>query len=675
MSHRSRPTRKLWSARSALVTGAFAALLCGTALGGATRPGARDAPAYHVLQRPFQAWQQTALGFGQRSHWLQPWRGYLETVPASRVSHALGIDYNLPPARAGKVARQLAAAGFHRVRYEIGWCSVGYSSPGQLTNAAAVRTVLQAFEANHLRPLVLLNAYEGCPGPLQRLQIQTASAAHAGDRRLQLTAASARDVRAGLTGLDSTTSFKAAATLFTAVSGTIVTLSRPLDRNLPAGSYQASTLRYAPFGQVGTTDFERTMQGWLSYVGTVTRTVESILGSDAFDVEVWNELSFGSDFLDANTYYSPRLAHVSLTATTSAILRRTVAYLRDPAHGVAHVGIGDGFTNQEPFGSGATVPAGVTALDKHPYAGPIRFPQDAVFNGVRPLDALGRPEGWRDPAGRWHDSFVPTYTAFFPEYYLTGIQTETMIRDLSPITTPVYGTPHGRFTHPPGAPAPTVWVTETALDPGRVPASALPCFKAKEALRYLTSWVNKGAGAVYLFAAGDADRPYGLVDTRSPAGGAALRALGRLTRTLHAGAGPITRRRSVGLASVADRADRTQFGGDGTPAHPALHDRDAVGFFPYQVSNRRVAIATYVMTRDLKHVYRPRLPGGDPRRYDLPPETFRLTITGVRGLGAHLRATDPATGKRVPIRVLRRRAGTLVVQLPLTDSPRLLIVG
>jgi hypothetical protein len=86
-------------------------------------------------------------------------------------------------------------------------------------------------------------------------------------------------------------------------------------------------------------------------------------------------------------------------------------------------------------------------------------------------------------------------------------------------------------------------------------------------------------------------------------------------------------------------------------------------------------IATYVMTRDLLHVYRPRLPSGDPRRYDLPAETFRFTISGVRGLGAHLRATDPATGKRVPIRVLRRRAGTLVVQLPLTDSPRLLVVG
>ena len=29
--------------------------------------------------------------------------------------------------------------------------------------------------------------------------------------------------------------------------------------------------------------------------------------------------------------------------------------------------------------------------------------------------------------------WIPRYNAYFPEYYLTGIQTETLIRDLSPL--------------------------------------------------------------------------------------------------------------------------------------------------------------------------------------------------------------------------------------------------
>ena len=368
----------------------------------------------------------------------------------------LGINFNVEPSKADTVAAVLAAAGFRRVRYEISWCSVSYDSPAHLTNEASLDTVLGAFARYKLRPLILLNAHEGCPGPLRHLQVRLAASAAVGARTLQLDPASAQQVVPGLTGLDSTTQYKAAAILFTGVSGSTVTLSKPLDRNLAAGAnLAASTLGFRPFGQIGTAAFERTMAGWLEYVGLVTRKAKSVLGSDAFDVEVWNELSFGSGFLNLNSYYSPAAEPVSQAATQKTLLQRTVAYLRDLAHGVAGVGIGDGFTNEQPFDSGATVPAGVTALDKHPYAGPITFPTNAVYNGVKPLDALGRVDGWQDAQGRWHDNFVPSYVAYFPEYFLTGIQTETTIRDISPITTSVYGTPHGRYTHPVGGSAPT----------------------------------------------------------------------------------------------------------------------------------------------------------------------------------------------------------------------------
>jgi hypothetical protein len=639
------------------VLGALVAPLCLAPAPAASGPVARTDGSPTPF---FEPRQQTDLDFGLRSHWLQPWRGYVDTPPATRVRDGLGINFNVAPAQAETVATLLAAAGFRRVRYEIPWCWVSYDDPAHLTNEARLDAVLGAFARHRLRPLILLNAHEGCPGPLRHLQVRLAAPAAAGARTLLLDPASAQQVVPGLTGLDSTTQYKAAATLFTALSGTTVTLSKPLDRNLAAGaSLAASTLEYRPFGQVGTAAFERTMAGWLEYVGLVADKVRSVLGGDAFDIEVWNELSFGSGFLNVNSYYSPPAEQVSQTGTQRALLQRTVDYLRDPANGDDGVGIGDGFTNEQPFDSGATVPAGVTALDKHPYAGPIAFPANARYNGVRPLDALGNVDGWQDAQGRWHDDFVPSYVAYFPEYFLTAIQTETAIRDLSPITTAVYGTPHGRFTHPAGASAPTLWVTEAGLDPARVPAAVLPRFQAKEALRYAIAWLNKGASAVYYYAAFSPG--WGLVDLSAPGGGSALTALGRLSKTLANGAAAISKPRSMGLASVADDHDHAQFAGDGTAAHPPLYDRDVLGFFPFQVSSSRVAIGLYVMTRDLL--------------YDLPPEHFRLTVTGTGGLGTAVSATDPLTGTSVPVTVLSRGTDQIVVDVPLTDAPRILVLG
>ena len=44
----------------------------------------------------------------------------------------------------------------------------------------------------------------------------------------------------------------------------------------------------------------------------------------------------------------------------------------------------------------------------------------------------------------------------------------------------------------------------------------------------------------------------------------------------------------------------------------------------------------------------------------------------MRGKGARVTLYDPLTGADVPVRVLRADAGQLTVDVPLTDSPRLL---
>jgi hypothetical protein len=648
-----------------LPLGAF--LLIG--LGGA---GAAVAPV-HVLANPIRPANQTALPFGERSHWIQPWRGYLETVPATRVLNGLGINFNPPSSQAAQIAAELAAAGFHRARIEESWCRVSATGTPRLTNLGQLKSRLLLLQRNHLRPLVLLNANEGCPGPLQTFRIKVTASAPAGARQLTIDPGSASRVFPGRTGLDSTTTYKAAAYLFTRVDGSTVTLSRPLARAVPAGVYEASTLEYVPFTRPGDRTFQTTMAGWLRYVGLVTHAVKSILGNEKFDVEVWNELSFGSDFLDVNKYYSPALVPDALTQNEQQILQRTVAYIRDPAHGVSQIGIGDGFANERPWESGANTPAGLTAIDKHPYPPRKVFPQQATFNGVRPVDALGRPEGTRDAEGNWHDAFIPHYTAFFPEYFLSGIQTETDIRDLSPLVTGIYGTPHGRKTHAPGAPPPSLWVTEAGMDPAGIPAPVVPRFQAKEALRWVSAWMGAGTSALYFYATSSPG--WGMVQPSAPQGGPALRALGRLTTALSQGANRITRPRAIELTSVGDSGNLEQFAGDGTTAHPPLYDRDVVGFFPFQVSNDRIVIPAYVMTRNMLQVYRPKLASSDPARYDMPPAWYRLTITGTAGLRAGVSAVDPLDDRTTAVKIVARSRNRLVVDMALTDSPRLLILS
>ena len=93
------------------------------------------------------------------------------------------------------------------------------------------------------------------------------------------------------------------------------------------------------------------------------------------------------------------------------------------------------------------------------------------------------------------------------------------------------------------------------------------------------------------------------------------------------------------------------------------------------MANSRVAIGVYVVTRDLLSPWRPALATTDPARYDLPPERFQLTITGTAGLGTAVSLADPLTGISIPVPVVSRATDRIVVDVPLTDSPRILVLG
>lgn len=682
-----------WTRRSSAAVLLAVALLAGAATAQrAARPGG-------TITRTIDPRHQTALPFPERSHWLQPWRAYLDTPPTARLRDAVGINLNVAPEQADALCRHLARNGFRHVRIEFGWDAIAWDEPTHLRDPARFQTIVSACKRHGLRPLFLLNAHHGAPGPIRSFSVRLREPARRGDRLVKLDPASAAALVPGRSGLSNLSEYWAAEALVTEIEadGT-AHLSKPLPKDLPAGETPAATLKYLPFypakrqsdGSVPP-EFEETLRGWLGYVETIATAARRALGTESatdagFDLEVWNELTFGSHFLSINNYYEKPLAEGEWAIFE--ILRRTVAYVADPVHDLPGVGVCDGFNNQWPWGAGSTAPPGLAALGKHPYAGARRFPQDAVPNNQRPRDAFGNPSGFERERGRWRDVFVPTYVSYFPEYYLTAIQGEHLIRDLSPITTTIGDVEHGRNTHPMWpdnrpAPAPGMWVTEVNLDPAGMVRTARDAeqLKARAILRYLVSFTNKGMGRLYFYAARDPN-PLGLGLVRGaffdhlkvhgnaypaddlPLTSPTLLAVRRLLRAMSAGR--ITRPRALRLIEIAEDHGHKQWEGDPRTAgqspdpHPPLRNRDVLAFFPFQAADGKFVAPAYVMTRDLS---RP-----------LPPERYRLTIGGVHGTGARVSLFDPLTGQNIPVRVLGATARQIRVDVPLTDSPRLLTI-
>jgi hypothetical protein len=265
-----------------------------------------------VVSNPIDPRFLTSVPFGATSFWLQPWRAYQDTWPASRLLESVGVNFNVGVPIADATARLLADSGFKLARIPIDWAAISYEDPTSflpehLTNIAGRLTALH----NHgLRPLIVLDAYAGAPAPERRITLETVAPAPAGALTVTLTPASAAQVVPGKTGFNSLHFGGNPDILITSVAaGGVATLSRPLLNPLAQGPHSGTTLRFAPFSKPTLTSgepnpaFQETLAGWLSYVAAVCKEAASVVGPEGFDLEIWNELSFGSQFLDAEHYY------------------------------------------------------------------------------------------------------------------------------------------------------------------------------------------------------------------------------------------------------------------------------------------------------------------------------------------------------------------------------------
>lgn len=584
---------------------------------------------------------QLDLDWPRYSFARQPWRSYLEVMPATAYLQGLGVVWGPPvPGRSeDQVASELASAGFRRVRIELPWSLLRWDEQGMVP-AHAERTLrrLQALRRHGLRPLVLLNANDAAPCPMRITTWRTAATVPAGSRQLPLAGAIGT-VPAGFTMVAGMATPDRPAPLVTGLSadGRALLLSLPLPRALAAGEpVQLAELKYAPLDEVGTAQFERTAGGWIRYVEYITRLVTEVYGPD-FDMEIWNELGFGSAFLDIARYgvardAGPRVDALHAGGRAWELAHRTVQSVAQLAPRVRVIW---GFSSTSFFHTPVdALPPGIAGQSYHPYGVGPRCHARLIV-GRESLNA---------------DGFVPAGCATQPEGWAQSFQqTETLMRLLNP---------RARVQRPPQTAHFAHYITEhgfSARELGLADAAAVERARAKFLLRAPVFWLNKGVTGLYVYGAHDADAlGFGVLGADGRAG-AALQALRRMT-DLFAPAREVVRARPLDVQVMPVGRVPAPYRND--PEGRVVAPEDLVALLPFDTGTGRLLIVAYVMSEDF------------PR--DLPPQRFRIELGSVAADGATLRLHDPLAGTVEAVRAVAQSQRSITLELALTDAPRVL---
>jgi hypothetical protein len=687
------------------------------------------------LTEPYEDPPQQAIPFGRISFYLVPWRSYMDTWPTEQYLSSLGINFNVPYQDAKATARVLAEAGFRSARVEVGWGNLGYDDPRKVAHADRLKESFRALQEAGIRPLVVLNANSRAPVPYKYIAINLRESASAGAREIIVDRPDL--IRPGYTGFINQ---KLGFPLITTVDSQTgrCELSAPLWHDVPTGKLTLVDLKYHPFSGTIFADgspnplAEETVKGWTVYVATICQMLKDDLGTEGkpdagFDLEVWNEYTFGSEFLDEKSYYeTPRKFktdisyqnHGRRSSGHELILPLTVDYVNEPTNRLPGVRVISGFSNQRPWENGVSIWPGQTGFSRHFYTnldpvGPFRgiwgllSPTTNNRPNSGPLNALGMVDG-RPDGKNWYTVspgtfFVPTVAVSMPEALHYGTVPEFMTRDVQPF--PGLWADHYRYSNPGDGHPAEVWMTETNTGRGtwlkqlmgqqQVKPDDLRLIAlshrvgAKALLRTFVFQSHKGVHTLEIFAAHGGDLNLGVVPdsffkTLQENGhqlteklraqtGPQLEVLGRVNRLMQSGQ-PLEVTRPLTVTELIEHEPRLVFKGDGTPAHPDRFNRDDFACLPFQMAPDKYAIGYYVVTRNMVHDWNPKLDLLDPARYDMPAQTFDLTLRNLRGSGAKVSAWDPMTDQTVPVTVLTAEQNTLKIRLQTVDYPRFLLV-
>ncbi|MEA3216290.1 MAG: hypothetical protein QOJ19_2446 [Acidimicrobiia bacterium] len=589
---------------------------------------------------PYISQQAQLSPVGKVSFYKQPWRAYQETVPATQFLAGIGINYNLPDGTDDVAALNvLADAGIRSLRVELGWgTTVGWDDQLLDSMRQRIGTIMQEAKRHGMTPMILLNANDGAPGPHIRSNPTVRQAAPKGARRLVLS--STQGLVAERSGISSLTNYKMAEVLFTAINGNTVELGEPLPIDLEAGAQiPVDTLKYSPLHPVGTPAYEEAVAGWLRYVRASLDAVRAA-GVDNFEVEIWNELTFGSDFLAIENYKggSSEARDLHPGGRVWELARRTTEQVKKDYAGARVIW---GFSNttfyEVPI---KDLPPGTDGQSYHPYStGRRRYPDAVQVDQRKDFDFI--PQG---------------LNVALPEgVYQLAVTRESLIPHV------LYPATRDQL-RPPGATAFSHYFTEQGVSPAEVgitDARAAMEYKAKAVLRVLPFWLNKGITKLELYAAYE-DDPTGfglLQDFRAPALSPPLQALRNLV-TPFAGAVPVAQTRPLTMKVWSTGDQPKVFDGDGN--HPPLYYRDAFALLPFQVTESRFVVAAYVMGYDATQ--------------PPPPIDFQVRLANVQGERAAVSLYDPLTGAEAPMQLVARDRDSVTLKMTASDYPRLIVV-
>jgi hypothetical protein len=631
----------------------------------------------------------------------------------------------------------LHEAGFCGGRIEIGWGHLEYNNLDQIQRADKLQTKIRAMQKNNIRPLVLLNANSGWPCPGLTFKAQLLDDAKKGDRRIHLQ--SHDKIKVGYSGLNRLEPRRAGWPIIVAMDDEgWCELSAPLPKDLNAGMIQMATLKYKPFAgavyEDGTINefANETVEGWKHYVKTICHFMKDALQTQGkadagFDLEVWNEYTFGSDFLRDDKYYDPVRKfkkpisyrnHGREKTGHELILPLTVDYVNDPSNELPGVKVISGFSNQRPWDNGTDMWPGQAGFSRHYYSSLDAWrPSDGKSGTYSPtilkdwksgpVNALGIADGTPDKKD-WHtvipgSFFIPTLRLAMPESQHYGYKTEFMTRDIQPFPGP--WSHHHRFSHPGDGNIAEVWMTETNVhrapyltylaqqanvpltDP-RVTNFAHE-MAARTMIRSYMFYSHKGVSHVDMYTAKQKDihfsvipeaffdalkkADFQLTDEVRALAGRQLQVIKNVTDVFKQGK-TVDRPRALKVEKLVEHKPRLVFAGDGTASHPDRYHRDDFAVLPFAMDQNRYVVAYYVVTRNMLHPWQPQYDPLDIRRYSMPAQRFDLTLGNVCGKDVKVSAYDPVNNNSVPVKLLETDESRLTVALESVDYPRLLII-
>ncbi len=606
-----------------------------------------DSPLQEHPVEPYVDPSQLNVPWGSIDFYKQPWRAYMETKSGYDFLQGIGINYNLPGNDDLAVAA-LANAGFKSMRFEIGWGSVNWEETG-LVNQNRITHLFHLFKQYGIRPNILLNGHQGRPCPMINLNKTIELDAAKGARMLQLTDPSG--VVPWHTGLGYLTGYTAAEVIITSIdSSGYCTLSKPLPVALTSGTHvQLNNLKYMPFSALGSNEYEDTANGWVKYAMLIAKQL-SDAGITEFDLEMWNELNFGSAFLNVNNYYSPPAVVYPSTDFFKQgghlwdVANRTVQAVKWHYSGARVIW---GFSNTSYFRTPQlSLPPGIDGQSYHPYGTGLRsFPSlyqgRSVGTAFVPAVHMRRPEGWASDFQ----------------------QTESLMRLLNPVTRSAKPQWSTSFHH---------YITEHGVLPadcGVTDEATAWELKSKVAIRSLCFWLNKGIEHVDLFSAFDKNPlGYGLMpantdtlpSSTSPQNiySQPLRSIQTMTSWFSESV-PIANPQQLSIKVVGLGDQFNIFEGDAT--HPALGARDVFTALPFQINQSKFLMALYTMTYDILA--------------PTPDMKYRLTIGNLNGPPINIQYGDPVKQIWRNVNVVGYSKNSVTVELSVTDCPNFLVIS